>query len=120
MGPPRKQPPTAFAELVAGPADFGGVCHRVPQLRTAKIRIQWKSVARRIGWDFCGPAGKWKDARQQVFTADESGTKGPEKCEETAVAMIAMWKYGTRASSGGLGTNVLDTLFYSEMVTAFK
>ena len=31
----------------------------------------------------------------QVFTADEPGTAGPEKYEETAVAMIALLKYGT-------------------------
>jgi transposase len=31
----------------------------------------------------------------EVFTADEPGTAGPEKYEETAVAMIALLKYGT-------------------------
>ncbi len=31
----------------------------------------------------------------QVFTADAPGTAGPEKYEETAVAMIALLKYGT-------------------------
>ena len=35
------------------------------------------------------------NACQQVFTADEPETAGPEKYEETAVAMIALLKYGT-------------------------
>jgi hypothetical protein len=30
----------------------------------------------------------------QVFTADEPETAGPEKCEETAIAMMALLKYG--------------------------
>jgi transposase len=35
------------------------------------------------------------DACEQIFKADEPDGAGPEKYEETVVAMIALLKYGT-------------------------
>jgi hypothetical protein len=43
--PPRKQPPTAFVELVARPADLQECVIEFESAGRAKIRIQWKSVA---------------------------------------------------------------------------
>jgi hypothetical protein len=44
-GPCRKQPPAAFVELVARPADLHECVIEFESAGRAKIRIQWKSVA---------------------------------------------------------------------------
>jgi uncharacterized protein with PIN domain len=41
------------------------------------------------------------NACQQVFTADEPETAGAAKYDETAVAMIALLKYGRECHSNG-------------------
>ena len=45
MDPPRKQPPAAFVELVARPADLQECVIEVESAGRAKMRIQWKSAA---------------------------------------------------------------------------
>jgi hypothetical protein len=44
-GPPRKQPPAAFVELVARPADLQECVIEFESVGRVKMRIQWKSAA---------------------------------------------------------------------------
>lgn len=61
MDPPGKQPPAAFVELVARPADLQECVIEFESAGRAKMRIQWKSAAPP---DWMGLLRAWREVER--------------------------------------------------------